>query len=141
MSATLHSQSGRLPLYLKNVRREFREEYMEEKQKDDLAWTQILSDSGAKVALSRKRRPKTGSRFLLSEKTNLGPHLMYQIFSLVSSQNYLAKYYIITEKWCVGVPPLYLPRAKGTGFVVDRATSDWRLFIRVRGNRAEYRTN
>lgn len=48
-------------------------------------------------------------------KTNLGPHLMYQIFSLVSSQNYLAKYYIITEKWCVGVPPLYLPRAKGTG--------------------------
>lgn len=68
MSATLHSQSGRLPLYLKNVRREFREEYMEEKQKDDLAWTQILSDSGAKVALSRKRRPKTGSRFLLSEK-------------------------------------------------------------------------
>lgn len=57
MSVIVHSQNGRLPLYLKNECREFREEYMEEKQKDDLALdTNPFRKFVAKVALSRKRQ-------------------------------------------------------------------------------------
>ena len=96
-----------------------------EKQKDDLAWTQILSDSGAKVALSRKRQPKKEEVASYCPKNEFGSAFnvpnMFPHFK--PKRSHQCRY---GEMVCRSTVTL-ISSGEGYGFIIDKAYSDSRV--------------